>query len=111
MSTDSDPRRVYERVLRIVQYNTGGPQPASVWRLSTVSIATNAGMDSNQVDKAVRAARDNGDLLAHDRDGHTRLARTDTASVRSLLLEEADREPSDKALVGKCNRLLDEAGV
>lgn len=104
----TDPAAVYRRLLGIVEHNTGGPQPPMAWERSIRTIAGHAGLDSEAVGKAIRAARGNGDLITVTRDGR-RLARTDEDSIRAVLEWEVERDDPSKELVAKCNRALDVA--
>lgn len=99
-------RETYERVFGIVAHNTGGTQPPMA-ALSSVKIAaSHAGLDPDQVSKAIRAARENGDLLV-DPAGE-RVACCDAASLRAVLRVEADRAEPWRALIAQCNRRLRE---
>lgn len=101
-------KETYHQVLRIVAHNTGGHQPPLV-RLSAVKIAaSHAGLDAKQVEKAIQAARENGDLLA-DPDGE-RVARTDAASLRAIIETEVERDEPRTELIAACNRRLREQG-
>ena len=95
-------RGEYRRVLRIVEYNTGGPQPAMASTSSIRTVAGHAGMDNDVVTKRIRAAVENGDLLEHE----DRVALVDEASIEAVRDEEVAAENTRKPLVGKCYCLL-----
>jgi hypothetical protein len=108
-------KRLYHRVLRVVRYQTGGPdvpndQPAGA-RLPVIlgSLCTEASVSDAQ--RAIRAAVENGDLLVYEgADGRRRYARTTDRGLRSLIAEQADRVPPRRDLIGRCNRLLHGGG-
>lgn len=107
-------KRTYNRVLRVVRYQTGGPsvpndQPAGV-RLPVILGIVCGEVDQNTAHRAVRAAVENGDLLAYEDGGRTRYARTTERGLRNLIEEQAQRVPPDKSLIGRCNRLLHGGG-
>lgn len=97
-------KETYERVCRIVAYNTGGPQPPMAALYSVKTIASHAGLDAGQVDRAIRAARENGDLLV-DPAGE-RVACCDGESLRAVIDAEVARAEPRPELIGACNRRL-----
>lgn len=100
--TREERRDAYERVLSIVDHNTGGKQRAMVARTSVTQIAVSIGIVDPA--KRVRAAIENDDLLRY----HGRVCRTDEESLRAVILQEADAKHTRKTLVGRCNRALEE---
>ena len=95
-------RGEYRKVLRIVEYNTGGPQPAMASTSSIRTVAAHAGMDNDVVTKRIRAAVENGDLLEHE----DRVTLVDEGSIEAARDEAIEAEPTQYELVGECNVLL-----
>ena len=106
--TREDRRDLYEKLLRIVEYNTGDGAPATMAREQVLVTATHAGIDDpKRVRSVLNAAVDNGDLLRV----RGRVARTDVDSLHDVYLEEGGRDNANSELVGWCYRQLNEAGV
>lgn len=104
-------KAVYEGVLRAVERNTGGRQPAGIRLTTLLANRCRAGDDREQVEKAIRAARENGDLIRWaDHEGRTRLARTDDDSLLEVIEQEAETENPDQGLIGWCNDLRQQGG-
>ena len=105
-TSDEDRRERYERVLRIVAYQTGGPQrpltPDRVVRM----LACRAGYDPDDVRSSLQAAVENGDLLRTAREGRTLYARTDDESLQAVVLAEVERDDVDQDLIGRCYTLM-----
>lgn len=89
MSKTVDRQETYEAVLRCVEYNTGGAMlpGQSVNGLKT-TLCANARHESDQVEKAIDAAVENGDLIRWPgvpfRDA-VRLTRTEEEDLVELL--------------------------
>jgi hypothetical protein len=97
-STRSERKDCYEAVLRTVDLNTGRPMLPGQSRLRLKTILCADGQwESEQVDKAVNAAIQNGDLIEWPglpfRDG-TRVTRAEEEDLRELL-GEANRWMSE----------------
>lgn len=95
-SRDLSSREVYEQVLRIVEYNTGppGPQPASIARHTIAQHGRHSGIDSEDVDRALRAARQRQfgrDLVHYTVDGTDRYCLRDAESVWAAMEFESER--------------------
>lgn len=100
----ADRRQRYEHVLRTVQHNTGGPQPALVPEFVLLGILGNASIEPDAAKRSIRAAVENDDLLAHE----GAYAVVDKASLRAVIeAEVASDGPTDTTLVGRCNELID----
>jgi len=80
-STREERKDAYERVLSIVEHNTGDNQPALASTTSISQIAVGIGIE--KPGKPLRAAVENGDLL-RIRD---RVVRTEEADLRDALGE------------------------
>ncbi len=69
-----------------------------------LTVAGHADILSRKAELSICAPVDNDDLLKFD----GRLARTDTKSLREVLVEESGRdEEMRKALLKRCNQLLE----
>jgi hypothetical protein len=108
-STDAAARkRAYLRVLRIVRFQTSGCQPAGVRRVVVRRIAVRqCGLDADVFERAVRAAREHGDLVAYeDSAGVDRFVVRSTRALRSVIEMETERfESPDVSVVARLNRL------
>lgn len=96
-------KETYERVLAIVEKNTGGEQQALVSDFVVRQIATQAGMYGPQVIKAICAAATNGDLLRWQ----GKLARTDEESLLAIIEDEVEKDHPRHLLIAECNKRLD----
>lgn len=96
------PRRSYERILRIVRYN-GGVLLAS-HHIGVV--ATNAGLDADAIDNALRAGVENDDLLRTYRDGTPHYALAEEQSLLRVIEAETECDHPDRDLIARCNQLL-----
>lgn len=115
MSTTAEPTRrerraLRDRVLRVVEYNTGGPQPVGTTeRVVRQTLCANGSEDSEQVQKALRAAVENGLLLDWTTaDGtwrYTRCLDEDLDALARFAGERGARE-----LVGRAYRAKAEVG-
>lgn len=102
--TREDRRDRYHKLLGIVEYNTGGKQRATASIGSILTIASYCDIPARKAKRSLQAAVDNDGLLEFD----GRYACTDTESLRAVLVEESNRdEGMRKALVKRCNRLLE----
>ncbi|WP_224449333.1 hypothetical protein [Haloprofundus salilacus] len=103
--TRGDRRDRYHKLLGIVEHNTGGMQRSTVSLGAVLTVASYCDIQSHKAKSSLQAAVSNDDLLEFD----GRFARTDTESLREVLIEESERKSARRALVKRCNRLL-EAG-
>lgn len=113
MTDAQDRRERYEKVLRVVEYNTAGldepsPQLPAASLTSVVSIATDYGGDRHsgeQVRAAIAAAVENGDLIRfEDAEGTARLARTTKTALQQVAVWAAERDEPDREVVALANR-------
>lgn len=100
----------YEAILRVVDYQTGGPDtalPAGVRATTIGQNRTHAGEDWQDVESALQAAVEHDDLLRYrDRDGHVRYTRRTVDGLQALVATEAQHEHPDQDLIARCNRIL-----
>lgn len=95
-------REVYERVLRMVECQTGGPQPPMVRRGPLLGVIQRSNFSLEQGERALRAAVANGDLLFYA-DAY---ARVDEDALLAVVEAEADRAEPRHELIAQCNHLL-----
>lgn len=105
------PEERYHKALRAADYQTGGPEdpaPAGVPLAPLAHAATAYGRyDRDGHRRAVKAAVENGDLLAwRDRDGDFRITPTDEESLRDLVAAENAREDTSVDLVERARDLI-----
>lgn len=106
-----EPKERYQALLRAVEYNTGGPnsvspQPPAAAKHSIYGTLCRGRYEPDGVDKSLRAAISNGDLLRVEVDGTTRLARTSEDALRELAVWAAEREDPNRDVVAKANRAM-----
>lgn len=107
---DLEPREVYEKLCRIVEYNTGppGPQLPAI-PVHTVRVhAEHANISQDEVSKALRAHRENdldGFIRYEDPEGIDRLVLTDPEMVWAAARYEADRDDPDREVVTTLYRI------
>lgn len=109
-----EPKEQYQKLLRAVEYNTGGPDeplPAGMEKNHALRTASGHGRyDVDGVKSAIRqAARRDGLLLWRDRDDCLRLTLTDEESLKALVAEENARPYPDVDLIEHCRDLIQEA--
>jgi len=114
---DYDSKERYERVIGIVEHNTGYPQYPMVRRSSAATIARHANMAAEGFKRAVKAARENNDLIQwRDASGVRRLGLTDpdhldeddVANLEEIIDDEVTRRHVDQDVIGWCNTQLQE---
>ena len=94
----------YRQVVGTVRQNTGGKQPPLVSESAVRSICCSAGsLDVDDYETALEAAVQRGDLLRW----HGQLAVAELEPLRAVIEAEAASDSSRKALIGRCNQLLD----
>lgn len=103
----------YERVLRVVEYNTGGPnepQRAGVRRCEVHLILVAHGpYDLDRVEYSIGKALTDGDLFVfEDEAGRERLARRTPEGLRAVVGEQNAREEPDVDLQERCVEALQE---
>jgi len=102
--TRRERREQYERVISIVDANSGGKQRPMA-ALSTVrTIAGYVDIKPKHVKKRLEAAVANGDLVIVE----GRVALADEETLREAAREEAEREHPRQDRLGKLNRAIDE---
>lgn len=107
-STDEDltrceRREQYERVLSIVDHNSGGKQRPMAVLTSVRTIAGYVGIDAEDVEKRLQRGVKNGDLVVVE----GRVCQADEASVRAAIRYEGEREDTRKDRLAKLNQALD----
>lgn len=105
-----EPREVYEAVLRRLELNTGGYQPPLASKQTVrCSAIWSGGFPSDAVDKALKKARQNGDLFRwyHDAEERYYLGVDDPAALRERVTAYAQRrsEPR-KDLIAVANQRI-----
>jgi len=99
-------KELYESILRVVEYNTGDGFTAGMHLGSLVANRTRAGHDLDAIQTALKAARENGDLLQYtDHEGRQRVTLTDDSSLLTVIKDEANREHPNEELIARCNKL------
>lgn len=98
----ADRREAYERILRIVEHNTGGKQPAMATVTSVTQIAAEAGVDEPR--KRLRAAVENDDVVVLE----GRVCLAEPEAIRAAIEEESEREHPRKDRIGWLNQVLQE---
>lgn len=118
-ATGSDPRaqsgrsskEIYEKVLRVVDYQTTGPDgdlPAGVKESSLYTVlVANGDLEHSAADRARRAALENGDLLRwRGPEGRVRYAVVEEDAPRDVIGEQNTRENLNEELVMRCKQLI-----
>lgn len=100
--TRKDRRERYEKVLRIVEYNTGdgGPPLAGIEQVTL--IASYSGIGPADTRKAIQAAVSNGHLLR----ARGRVALTNEDSIRTVRDAERNRDAPNQRLLDWCTDRL-----
>ena len=105
MAMDSKTR--YESVIAAVRYNTGGAQPPLASERAIRSICCSTGsLEVDEYQRALQAAVQGGDLLEWD--GQLAVAEPEPLQAVIEAEAEAASDSPRKALIGRCNQLLDE---
>lgn len=109
---DVDRRRRYRRVVRTVEYQTGGDGTANemapaVRERCVRVILTRAGYQPSGVRASLAAAAENGDVVRfRDVEGVRRVARATEQQLRAVARWGAERDGPDRAAVAAANRAL-----
>ena len=100
-------RARYRQVVGAVRKNTGGKQPPLVSERAIRSICCSTGsLDVDNYETALKAAVQRDDLLRW----HGQLAVAEPEPLRAVIEAEAASDSPRKALIGRCNQLLDGNG-
>lgn len=103
MAMDSKTR--YESVIAAVRYNIGGTQPPLASERAIRSICCSTGsLEVDEYQRALQAAVQRGDLLRWD----GQLAVAEPEPLQAVIEAEVASDSPRKALIGRCNQLLDE---
>jgi len=112
MSSDAkaDRKRTYRHVVETVKHQTSPQQPPG---LTAGGLWTHcvdlSNMDHKAVDKAQRAAIENGDLVQwEDEEGVRRLSPADPETLRRVVRRVADWDEPDNDLIGRLNTRIQE---
>ena len=106
MAMDSKTR--YESVIAAVRHNTGGKQPSLASERAIRSICCSTGsLEVDEYQRALEAAFQRDDLLRW----HGQLAVAEPEPLQAIIEAEATSDSPRKALIGRCNQLLDEVEV
>lgn len=112
---DYGSKAAYKLLLRVVDYQTGGPDetlPAMVSGGSLYGTLVSKGdLSHEQADTARRAALQNDDLLKWPGpEGRDRYALVEDDALRDVIEEQANRENPDRELIATCNKLRTQLG-
>ena len=101
-----NPKARYKQVVETVRQNTGGRQPPLISEpAARVTAACSAGsLDLDHYENALKAAVQNDDLLRW----HDQLAVAEPDPLQAVIEAEVASDSPRKALIGRCNQLLDE---
>ena len=95
----------YRQVVGAVRQNTGGKQPPLVSESAVRSVCCSTGsLDVDNYETALEAAVQRDDLLRW----HGQLAVADADGLHAVIEGETASNSPRKALIGRCNQLLDE---
>jgi hypothetical protein len=106
--TKQDRRDRYQSLLSAVEKNCGGPQPVGMSRAALVTNRKHAGLSLGTINKTLRAALENNDLIRFSLPGSAvrRYAPADTGHIRDALEALADTDAPDKEQIGTLNATL-----
>lgn len=98
-------RKVYERTVRAVDYNSGHRQPPLASKPSVIGTLNRAGFGIEEIHKAIMAARRNGDLFeVEDDDGRTCLGINDAEKLLEKIQTNLSRVDNPrKDMIGLAN--------
>ena len=100
-----NPKVRYKQVVETVRQNTGGTQPPLISESAARVTACSAGsLDVDHYETALKAAVQNDDLLRW----HGQLAVAEPDPLQAVIEAEVASDSPRKALIGRCNQLLDE---
>lgn len=95
----------YQKVVGTVRQNTGGKQPPLASERAIRSICCSTGpLEVDEYQRTLQAAIENDDLL----EWHGQLAVAEPEPLQAVVEAEAASDSPRKALIGRCNQLLDE---
>jgi len=95
----------YERVVETIRKNTGGTQPPLVSESAVrVTACSNGSLDVDDYETALEAAVQRDDILRW----HGQLAVAEPEPLQAVIEAEAASDSPRKALIGRCNQLLNE---
>jgi len=96
----------YERVQNTVRYNTGGPQPPACTEHTVfLTAAVHGNQERSDVESALRANVENGDLCRLvDGTETARYCVADADVLREVAKWAADRSEPDKTLISEANK-------
>lgn len=108
------PKERYQKILRVVEYNTGGPDdpvPAGASTSTVQQIACQYDYYDGEALKRSRAAAIKAEdlLIWRGRDSRLRLTRTDEESLKGLIAAENCRDDTCVELIERCRELLDDS--
>ena len=102
--TRRERREQYERVLSIVDHNSGGKQRPMAALYEVRTIAGDAGIGYKDVKKRLTAGVKNGDLVIVE----SRVCLADEEAIRAAVRYEGGREHIRQDRLGKLNTALQE---
>ncbi|QLG62811.1 hypothetical protein [Halorarum salinum] len=110
-TTRKERKAVYEAVLRVVDAQTSPEQAPGIRRTTITRLLTppEGPHDLDDVRSAIRAARENDELLSWpDHAGRRRYSLADVEKLRRVAEWEGEREHPRPAVVGWANRMVAE---
>jgi hypothetical protein len=100
-----NPKARYKQVVETVRQNTGGKQPPLISESGIrVTACSTASLDVDHYETALKAAVQNDDILRY----HGQLAVAEPEPLQAVIEAEVAADSPRKALIGRCNQLLDE---
>jgi len=100
-----NPKARNKQVVEMIRHNTGGKQPPLVSESAVrVTACSTASLDADHYETALKAAVQNDDILCW----HGQLAVAEPEPLQAVIEAKASSDSPRKALIGRCNQLLDE---
>lgn len=113
MSADVSPtdarrerKERYERVIRVVRRNANECQTTGISHSGLLGILYRADVDIDDAKKSIKAAADNGAIVAVGVDGRRNYLPHDEARLVRMLNAEVDSDELSKARLGAINQAL-----
>lgn len=109
-SPDPDRQTTYEAVIDCVEYNTDNEQqgPTVSLRELHIILVAHSRHNPNQVDLALRAAEDNGELCRLESGEDTVVLPRSSDSLVTTIENAVAQDPTDRELVAQANQVLQE---
>ena len=102
--TDRPAKQAYERLLGYVKYNTLNKRQGPT--VNKYAVITALGFETERIDKAIEAAKNNNDLFEIDREmEEPRLTLFEESRLLQIQENEAKRKSPNKSLIGHINQM------